>query len=112
MFLSGDRVNFQDRDITLPKGWTNKGGWGLVHLYLLNIKARVIYKKLEKAFQDADVDRSGTLSLGELRSLMLKMGKNSSIPEHEIMKLLVSLDLDEDGHVTLEDLVELSKSFK
>ena len=69
--------------------------------------------ELEKAFRDADRDRSGTLSLTELAALMHNMGKNSSIPEKDVKELLDSLDLDDDGQVTLNDVIEImTKSFK
>ncbi len=68
--------------------------------------------ELEKAFHDADKDRSGTLSLSEVRDLMLQMGNNSSIPENDVRELLESLDFDGDGQVTLKDVIEMTKSFK
>jgi len=68
--------------------------------------------ELEKAFHDADKDRSGTLSLNEVRDLMLHMGSNSSIPENDVRELLESLDLDGDGQVTLKDVIEMAKSLK
>jgi Ca2+-binding EF-hand superfamily protein len=41
------------------------------------------------------------------------MGKNSSIPEKDVKELLDSLDLDDDGQVTLNDVIEImTKSFK
>jgi len=68
--------------------------------------------ELTKVFHDADKDKSGTLSLSEMRDLMLHMGQNSAIPERDLRELLKSLDLDEDGQVTLKDILEVSKSFK
>ena len=68
--------------------------------------------ELEKAFHDADKDRSGTLSLSEVRDLMLHMGNNSSIPENDVRELLESLDLDGDGQVTLRDVIEMAKALK
>lgn len=68
--------------------------------------------ELEKAFHDADKDGSGTLSLSEVRDLMLHMGNNSSIPEKDVRELLESLDLDGDGQVTLKDVIEMAKSLK
>ena len=44
---------------------------------------------------------------------MHSMGKNSSIPEKDVKELLDSLDLDDDGQVTLNDVIEImTKSFK
>ena len=65
-----------------------------------------------RAFNAADKDQSGTLSLKEMKDLMLQLGTNSEIPEREIMALLKSLDTDEDGQVTLEDILESMKLFK
>lgn len=69
-------------------------------------------KEIENVFYDADKDKSGTLSLNEVRDLMLHMGKNSSIPEDDVKELLKSLDGDEDGKVTLKDIFEMTKAFK
>jgi serine/threonine protein kinase len=69
--------------------------------------------ELEKAFRDADRDKSGTLCLKELASLINNMGSNSSIPDKDLRELLESLDLDDDGQVTLTDVIEvMTKSFK
>eukprot|EP00581_Thalassiosira_minuscula_P011566 CAMPEP_0183713244 /NCGR_PEP_ID=MMETSP0737-20130205/8139_1 /TAXON_ID=385413 /ORGANISM="Thalassiosira miniscula, Strain CCMP1093" /LENGTH=908 /DNA_ID=CAMNT_0025941997 /DNA_START=158 /DNA_END=2884 /DNA_ORIENTATION=+ len=65
-----------------------------------------------RVFRDADKDKSGTLNLSEVRDLMLHMGNNSAIPEKDILELLKSLDLDEDGQVSLNDILEMSKAFK
>jgi serine/threonine protein kinase len=67
---------------------------------------------LEKVFRDADKDRSGTLDLNDLSTLMSTMGKNSTIPDKDLKALLQSLDLDDDGQVTLTDVIEMMKSFK
>jgi len=68
--------------------------------------------ELVKAFRDVDKDNSGSLSLSEVRDLMLHMGNNSAIPEKDLRELLESLDLDEDGIVSLNDILEMSKAFK
>jgi CRP-like cAMP-binding protein len=79
--------------------------------YLLSTGLGV--NELEKALHDADRDKSGTLCLRELASLMHNMGSNSSIPDKDLRELLESLDLDDDGQVTLNDVIEvMTKSFK
>lgn len=67
---------------------------------------------VKKAFQDADKDGSGALSLDEMKELMLQMGNNSALPESEIIALLNSLDSDGDGQVTLNDVLDSLKLFK
>ena len=67
---------------------------------------------LEKVFRDADKDSSGTLDLNDLALLMHTMGRNSTIPDKDLKALLQSLDLDDDGQVTLTDVIEMMKSFK
>lgn len=69
-------------------------------------------QELARAFRVADKDKSGSLSLSEVRDLMLNMGTNSAIPEADLKELLMSLDLNEDGQVSLDDIIEMSKSFK
>lgn len=83
-----------------------------VKSYLLSQNSGLGDNQLAKAFQDADKDSSGSLSLSEVRDLMLHMGSNSAIPEKDIRALLKSLDLDEDGQVSLKDIIEMGKSFK
>ena len=40
------------------------------------------------------------------------MGSNAAIPENDMRELLKSLDLDDDGNVTLNDVLEMSRGFK
>jgi len=82
-----------------------------VKSYLLSSDLSV--NEVEEAFRYADKDKSGTLSLSELATLMHDMGKNSSIPDKDLKELHESLDLDDDGQVTLTDVIEImTKSFK
>ena len=76
------------------------------------IKSSRFGDDVTRAFKAADKDQSGTLSLEEMKDLMLQLGTNSEIPEREIMALLTSLDTDDDGQVTLEDILESMKLFK
>jgi len=83
-----------------------------VKSYSLSQNSGLGENELIKVFHDADKDKSGTLSLSEVRDLMLHMGNNSAIPEKDMKELLKSLDLNEDGQVTLKDILEMSKTFK
>lgn len=83
-----------------------------VKSYLMSQNSDFGSDELAKAFRAVDKDKSGTLSLREVRNLMLHMGKNSAIPESDVKELLKSLDLDEDGQVTLKDIIDISKAFK
>ena len=75
------------------------------------VKSSRFGDNIKKAFQDADKDGTGTLSSSEMRDLMLHLGKNSAIPESEIEELIKSLDQDEDGQVSLSDLIDSLKLF-
>jgi len=83
-----------------------------VKSYLLSQNSGLGDDELVKAFRDADKDKSGSLSLSEVRDLMLHMGNNSAIPEKDMNELFKSLDLHEDGQVSLNDILEMSKAFK
>ena len=65
------------------------------------IKSSRFGDDVTRAFKAADKDQSGTLSLQEMKDLMLQLGTNSEIPEREIMALLNSLDTDDDGQESL-----------
>jgi CRP-like cAMP-binding protein len=62
------------------------------------------------AFHDADVDRSGSLSLDEVRRLMHRTDPN--FPMEEIRELLKFIDVDEDGGVNLEEFKRLFRQFE
>ena len=83
-----------------------------VKSYLLSQGSDLGDTKMARAFHDMDKDKSGTLSLSEVRELMLHMGSNAAIPENDMRELLKSLDLDDDGNVTLNDVLEMSRGFK
>jgi len=83
-----------------------------VKSYLISQDSSLGESELARVFRMADKDGSGTLDLNEVRELMLNMGKNSQISEQDIVKLVESLDVDEDGQVTLTDIIETSKAFK
>lgn len=62
------------------------------------------------AFHDADIDRSGSLNLDEVRRLMHRM--DPKYPIDEIRALLKYVDVDEDGSITLEEFKRLFRQFE
>ena len=62
-------------------------------------------EELTKVFHAFNKDKSGALSLSEVKSLM----KQVSLPESEVGELLKSLDLDEDGKVTMDEFQRVFK---
>jgi CRP-like cAMP-binding protein len=62
-------------------------------------------EELTKVFHAFNKDKSGALSLSEVKSLM----KQVSLPECEVGELLKSLDLDEDGKVTMDEFQRVFK---
>lgn len=62
------------------------------------------------AFYDADVDRSGSLNLDEVRRLMHRM--DPSYPMEEIRELLKFVDVDEDGKISLEEFKNVFRQFE
>ncbi|KAL3924647.1 MAG: hypothetical protein SGILL_000915 [Bacillariaceae sp.] len=62
------------------------------------------------AFHDADLDKSGTLNIEEVRALMHQM--DSKFPMSEIQKLMKFVDVDEDGFVSLDEFKRLFRQFE
>ena len=77
------------------------------------IKSSRFGDDVTRAFKAADKDQSGTLSLEEMKDLMLQLGTNSEIPEREIIALLKALDTDEDGQESpcYQSVCDLSAPF-
>jgi hypothetical protein len=65
---------------------------------------------LLKAFYDADMDRSGALTLNELKRLMHQMDPN--YPLEEIEALLTFVDVDGDGKINLDEFKSLFRQFE
>jgi Ca2+-binding EF-hand superfamily protein len=65
---------------------------------------------LVEAFHEADIDRSGSLNLDEVRRLMHRMDPN--FPMEEIVALLKFVDVDEDGLVGFEEYIRLFRQFE
>jgi Ca2+-binding EF-hand superfamily protein len=62
-----------------------------------------------QAFHDADIDRSGSLNLHEVRWLMHKM--DPKFPLEEIKELLKFVDVDEDGQINVDEFKSLFRQF-
>jgi serine/threonine protein kinase len=62
------------------------------------------------AFHDADLDRSGSLNVEEVRSIMHRM--DPKFPMSEIHQLMKFVDVDEDGQVDLAEFKKLFRQFE
>lgn len=62
------------------------------------------------AFHDADLDKSGSLNLEEVRQLMHRM--DPKFPMSEIQHLMNFVDVDEDGQVNLEEFKRIFRQFE
>lgn len=62
------------------------------------------------AFHDADMDKSGSLNVDELRHLMHRM--DPKYPMEEIRALLKFVDIDDDGQINLDDFKKLFRQFE
>ena len=62
------------------------------------------------AFHEADKDQTGHLSLDSVRDLMHTL--DPTIPESEILALMLFIDVDEDGYCTLGDFKRLFRQFE
>jgi serine/threonine protein kinase len=81
-----------------------------VKAYSLEKKRGLSDDDIVAAFHDADIDRSGSLSLEEVRRLMHQMDPN--FPIEEIQALLKWVDINEDGQMTLEEFKRLFRQFE
>lgn len=63
-----------------------------------------------KAFEDVDADKSGYLSLDELRKLMNTMDPIMS--EDEMIKLMMYLDVDEDDQLGSDEFKRVFRQFE
>jgi CRP-like cAMP-binding protein len=86
-------------------------------LFKRAVKQFSLYKKrglsdddIVAAFHDADMDKSGTLNLEEVRALMHRMDPN--FPISEIEQLMKFVDVDEDGFVSLDEFKRLFRQFE
>ena len=81
-----------------------------VKAFSLHRKRGLTNDDIVEAFHEADTDGSGTLSFEEIKRLMHSV--DPTIPEREIMALLVFVDVDEDGCIGLEEFKRLFRLFE
>lgn len=62
------------------------------------------------AFHDADIDKSGSLNVEEVRLLMHRM--DPRYPMEDIIALMQFVDVDEDGSVSLEEFKKIFRQFE
>ena len=67
----------------------------------LGLGLGLTFHDVETAFKEADKDKSGSLSLDELRSLFRSM--DPDYPDEEIVAFLKFIDLDEDGRIGFDE---------
>lgn len=60
---------------------------------------------LRSMFLDADVDHSGTLSVDEIYSVILKMGAEITI--EELIELMNEIDVNRDGSLDIDEFIAL-----
>lgn len=60
---------------------------------------------LRAMFLDADIDHSGTLSLDELYSVIMKMGAEVSMDE--LVQLMSEIDVDKDGTLDIDEFMSM-----
>jgi hypothetical protein len=56
-------------------------------------------------FLDADVDHSGTLSVDEIYSVILKLG--AKVTEEELVELMNEIDVNRDGTLDIDEFMAL-----
>jgi len=81
-----------------------------VKLTIIQKKRGFTQEDIEAAFHDADSDKSGRLSLSEVRALFHNVDPN--FPEEEIVALLKFLDVDEDGYLNLDEFKRIFRCFE
>lgn len=89
----------------------------LKRLFKRAVKQFSLYKKrglsdedIIAAFHDADLDKSGTLNVEEVRALMHRM--DPKFPMSEIQQLMKFVDVDEDGYVSLDEFKRIFRQFE
>lgn len=81
-----------------------------VKQYSLSRNRSLSNEDLKQAFHEADTDKSGSLNLDKIRTLMHRMDPN--FPMDEIIALLKYVDVDEDGLVSFEEYMRLFRQFE
>lgn len=60
---------------------------------------------LRSMFLDADIDHSGTLTIDEIYSVILKLG--AKVTEKELVELMNEIDVDRDGSLDIDEFIAL-----
>jgi len=60
---------------------------------------------MRKLFQEADIDRSGTLSVDEIYNVISQMGAQVSI--EELIELMNEIDVDRNGELDVDEFIAL-----
>lgn len=60
---------------------------------------------MRSTFDMFDTDKSGTISVNELKSVLKKLGKNMS--DKEIKKMMSSVDKDQSGEVDFDEFCQM-----
>lgn len=81
-----------------------------VKAYSLESKRGLTNEDLERVFHEFDVDHNGSLDLDDVTRLMHRMDPN--FPVEEIKALLLYVDVNEDGQITLEEFKSLFRQFE
>jgi len=81
-----------------------------VKAFSLERKGGVTDEDIVAAFHDADIDKSGSLSLSEVKALMHRM--DPTFPVSEIEALLKFIDVDDDGLVSFVEFKRLFRQFE
>ena len=62
-------------------------------------------EELRAKFLDADIDHSGTLSVDEIFSVLLRMGADLSMDE--LVELMHEIDVDRSGSLDIDEFIAL-----
>jgi Ca2+-binding EF-hand superfamily protein len=60
---------------------------------------------LRAMFLEADIDHSGTLSIDEIYSVILKLG--AEVTMEELVELMNEIDVDRDGSLDIDEFIAL-----
>ena len=88
----------------------NKNGYIDYTEFLAGCMKSKIYLKdehLRRAFEYFDKDKSGTISVDELQSVL--SGDTMKIPTSDIKNLMKEVDLDKDNQINYNEFLEMMK---
>lgn len=110
----GQRITISDaKDMISNVDKTGKGSANLdefIQLMLPKMKDELLSNEesmedLRAMFLEADIDYSGTLSVDEIYSVILKMGTEVSLDE--LVELMNEIDVDRDGELDIDEFIAL-----